>query len=269
MIIDFHTHCFPDDLAPKAVTSFRANTGLKMYSDGTSSGLTQAARVAGIDRSVVQPIATKPGQTEKINRWALAIQSDTLICFGTLHPHYAGWRQEIRWLQTNGFRGIKMHPEYQSFYVDDPKLFPLYEAVFAANLAILFHAGEDAAYRGPWHCTPERLARVLDAFPGGTIIAAHMGGYRFWDDVENHLLGRSLVLDTSFSLRRLGRERLTDMMRRHGMDKIVFGSDAPWTDQKRELEGILSLDLNQQEMEQVTGDNAAKLLGLSNNRGET
>lgn len=260
MIIDFHTHCFPDGLAHRAITTLEKEIGLKSSFDGTSSGLSMSARSAGIDKSVIMPIATKPQQTVKINRWAAEIDDPNLISFGTIHPDFAGFRAEIDWLAAHGFRGIKLHPESQAFNVDDQRYFALYEAVFAAGLGILFHAGVDIAFKEPWHCLPDQLARVLDAFPGGVIIAVHMGGYRFWDEVDQHLLGRDIYLETSFSFRQLGSDRMVKMIRRHGIDKILFGSDTPWTNQTVELEKIQSLDLTGAEMKAILGGNAQRLL---------
>lgn len=263
MIIDFHAHCFPDNIAARATAKLHNDTGLQMFNAGTAEALDTSTRLAGIDLAVIQPIATRPAQTVTINRWALASSSDRLASFGTLHPLYAGWREEIAWLSGNGFRGIKLHPEYQAFFVDDPRCLPIYEAAFAAGLAILFHAGVDVAYSGPWRCPPERMARVIDTFPGAPVVAAHMGGYRFWDDTEKYLLGRDIYLDTSFSLPELGAGRMTAMIRAHGAGKILFGTDSPWTDQRTELEGILSLDLRSDERNLILGGNAAKLLGLN------
>lgn len=260
MIIDFHAHCFPDGLAHRAITTLEKEIGLKSSFDGTSGGLSMAVRSAGIDKAVVMPIATKPQQTVKINRWAAEIDDPNLLRFGTIHPEFAGYREEVKWLAANGFRGIKLHPESQVFNVDDPRYFPMYDAVFSAGLAILFHAGVDIAFKEPWHCLPDQLARVLDAFPGGVIIAAHMGGFRFWDEVDQHLLGRDIYLETSFSFRKLGSERMVNMMRSHGIEKILFGSDTPWTNQTVELEKIKSLDLTAAEMTAILGGNAQRLL---------
>jgi len=262
MIIDIHAHCFPDGLAARAIAKLQQASGLKVYHDGTASDLARVTRQAGIDRAMVMPIATRPDQTPSINRWALGLQNETLGSFGTLHPKFDGWQSEIRWLSANGFKGIKLHPEYQGFMVDDERCYPMYEAVFAAGLAILFHTGVDVAYHEPYRCPPERLARMLNAFPGGTVIGAHMGGYRYWGDVEKYLLGRELYLDTSFSLGDLGPERMVSLMRRHGLAKILFGTDAPWSDPARDLAGIQSLGLADTELSAVLGGNAARLLGL-------
>lgn len=262
MIIDIHTHCFPDDLAARALAKLQKSGGLAVFHDGTAAGLARETRLAGIDLAIVQPIATKPEQTLTINRWALDLGDPVLMGFGTLHPEFAGWRDEIRWLKAQGCRGIKMHPEYQDFFVDDERHYPIYEALFQAGLILLFHAGVDIAYRGPYHCTPERLAHVIEAFPDNRIIAAHMGGFRFWDDVEKYLVGRPIYLDTSFGMPELGSQRMLELMRAHGLDRILFGSDAPWASQAAALADMRNLGLTAAELEAVLGGNAMRLLNL-------
>lgn len=263
MIIDMHAHCFPDNLAHKALAKLQQTSGLPIFYDGTAAQLVEMSRKAGIDRTVVLPIATKPSQTENINRWALELQNDTLLSFGTIHPEYKKWKAEIKWLKDAGFRGIKMHPEYQGFYVDDQQFYPLYEAIFEAGMMMLFHCGGDLSYEEPFHCPPSRLSKVIDSFPGAKVIAAHMGGYQYWDDVEKYLMGRDLYMDTSFGLCELGAERMIRMIRAHGVDRILFGTDTPWKDQAIELASIRQLDFTEVEMNAILGENAARLLGLT------
>lgn len=75
---------------------------------------------------------------------------------------------------------------------------------------------------GPCHCPPERLKKVIDAFPGAPIIAAHMGGYGCWSQVEEFLLGRDIYLDTSYSFFDLGPERMKEIIKGHGAKKNYF-----------------------------------------------
>jgi hypothetical protein len=217
---------------------------------------------AGIDKSVVAPIATKPSQVRSINDWAVGVnrQYPDLECFGTLHPLYDEWQAEIENLVAAGILGIKLHPDYQEFFVDDPALLPMYQALAEAGLILLFHAGVDIGLPPPVHCPPDRLARVLDAVPQLTIVAAHMGGYACWDDVERHLVGRDLYFDTSYSMADLGIERATAMIRAHGTDKILFGTDSPWTVQSAEVAAIRALPLTDDEIAAILGENAARLL---------
>lgn len=262
MIIDFHTHCFPDELAGRAIPLLASRANIEPYTDGTVHGLRSSMRRAGISLSVVQPVATRPQQVRKINEWARSSQGGELLFFAAFHPDLEQPLEEIRLIKEQGFKGIKLHPDYQEFYVDDERLFPIYEAIFEEELIILFHAGVDVGLPPPVHCTPQRLARVLRHFPGGRIVAAHMGGYLCWEQVERELLGKEIFFDTSFSFRDLGRERMKRLILEHGPEKILFATDSPWTDQRAEVDNIRSLGLPEDVTVMILGLNAASLLGL-------
>jgi predicted TIM-barrel fold metal-dependent hydrolase len=208
------------------------------------------------------PIATKPAQVRSINNWAVEINRgfNQLICFGTIHPKQDDWQHEIDLLVSDGIRGVKFHPDYQEFFVDDAELTPLYNALADAGLIVLFHAGVDIGLPPPVHCTPEPLSRVVDAVPDLIVIAAHMGGYALWDDVHKYLAGRDIYLDTSYSMNDLGTEQMTELIRAHGADKVLFGTDSPWTDQKAEVSGIRALQLKDDEINGILGGNAERLL---------
>jgi len=260
MIIDIHTHCFPDELALKAIPLLSEKAGIKSFLDGTVKQLKRSMADAGVDISVLQPIATKPEQTKGINRWAVSVQDENIVTFGTIHPDFPDWKDEIKWLAEAGIKGVKFHPEYQDFYVDDSKMFPIYEELTKAGFIILFHAGVDLGYIPPYHCTPCRLEKVLDCFPDATFIAAHMGGYRYWDDVEKYLIGKNIFLDTSYSLEELGSKRAEQLIKAHGVQKILFGTDSPWRDQAKEISFIRSLNLSSSEINGILGENASRIL---------
>lgn len=268
MIVDFHTHIFPDALAARAIAELSAKAQIPPYTDGTRAGLLASMRRAGVDFAVTAPIATKPTQVRSINTLAAEInrRNEGIVSFGTLHPLQTDWREEIARLVADGIPGIKFHPDYQGFFVDEFRLLPMYRALADAGLIVLFHAGIDIGVPPPVHCPPDRLARLLDAVPDLTVIAAHMGGYGQWDAVEQHLLGRSVYLDTAYSLSDLGAERMVAMIHRHGADRVLFGTDSPWTDQAAEIAGISALPLTEEERTAVLGKNARQLLHLPNNK---
>lgn len=270
MVVDFHTHCFPDSLALRAIPKLAAASGIRPHLDGTASGLRHSMREAGISLSVVQPVATRPQQVRKINAWAAeqeairrsARQPEQLLFFGSLHPDLEDWREEIRRIRRDGLLGIKLHPDYQGFFVDEERMWPIYEALLQEGLIILFHAGVDIGLPPPVHCTPERLARVLSRFPGGRIVAAHMGGFRQWESVVRHLVGKDIYFDTSFSFAELGAAGMSRLIRDHGPEKVLFGSDSPWTSQKESLTAIQHLDLPPDDRERILYRNALALLSL-------
>lgn len=263
MVIDFHVHCFPDDIALRAVESLSEAAALPPKSDGTVAGIRASMKKAGIDKSIILSIATKPQQTEKINQWAASIQEEDIIAFGSIHPEYEDWENELERIHYSGIKGIKFHPEYQKFYVDDTKMFPIYRKASELGLIILFHAGVDIGMPAPYHCPPERMKRVVRAFPEARLVAAHMGGFRYWDEVEDCLAGENLYLDTSYSLQEMREEQFLRIVSKHGPERILFATDSPWGDQNEEVQRFCGISLPEDVKSAILGENAARLLGLT------
>lgn len=262
MIIDIHIHCYPDEVAPRSISARSKKFRIKPETDGTINGLKASMSEAKVDLGVLQPIAMKPEQTIKMNRWAASRKEEGVISFGTIHPDFPEWRQEIKWLASEGFKGVKFHADCQSYYADEPHMLDIYEAVFDAGLIILFHCGLDRAFTEPFHCTPLRMRKILDTFPGATMIAAHMGGFEYWDDVEKHLLGRNIYIDTAYSLPIMGIERAERFIRQHGADKVLFGTDSPWSSQAKDISLIRSLKFDIEDINAILGNNAKRILGI-------
>ncbi len=262
MIIDFHVHCFTDELAPKAVPQLEKCAKITARLDGTVSSIKESMKKAFIDKSVVLSIATKPSQTEKINTWSSSIQDDSIIAFGSVHPENENWREELLRLKKMGIKGIKLHPDYQQFFVDDEKLYPIYEFAGELGLIVLFHAGVDIGLPAPYHATPDRLRRVVDAFSGVKFVAAHMGGFSYWDEVEEYLLGTDIYFDTSYSLRFMDSGQARRIINNHGYKKILFATDSPWGDQSEEIEKIREFSFEPDVEKAILGLNAKELLEI-------
>ena len=260
MIIDFHVHCFPDELAEKATSSLAERSGAHLWLNGTVGEIKASMKNAGISSSVVLSIATRPQQSEKITQWSASIQDEEIIAFGSIHPDLHDWLRELEKMKSMGIKGIKMHPDYQNFFVDEERMFPIYEKVFEFGLIIVFHAGIDIGLPAPYHCTPERLKKVVRSFSGGKIVAAHMGGYGCWDDVEKHLVGENLYMDTSFSIDKMDEMQFKRLIRNHGYDKLLFATDSPWSGQKEEVDRIKNLNLPQNIEDAIFGGNAIRIL---------
>ena len=216
----------------------------------------------GVDRSVMLQIATKPSQNHTVNTWAIERREPELIPFGSVHPDGADWASELKRLADAGIKGVKFHPEYQGFYVDDPRMLPIYRLIDELGLAVVFHAGADIGVPPPVHGDPERFARVADALPRGRTVLAHVGGWERWDGVEACLVGTHYLFDTSFSYDFIPPEQMARIVRRHGADKIVMGSDAPWDDPARAIAAVKALGLPAGDEAAILGGNAARLLGL-------
>lgn len=264
MVIDFHTHAFPDKIAERAIKSLLAgcNGEYNPCSDGTVSGLVANMDKFGVDISVVQPVVTKPGQTETLNNWAKEITCDRLISFGGIHPATDDYKRDIDLVCELGLPGIKLHPEYQQFVVDAPEMLRIYDYALSKGLIILFHAGYDPAYPPPIHSSPRQFAEISKQMKGGIIVAAHLGGEGQWDDVEEYLAGTDVYMDTSMGMNYYSHEQFLRIVRKHGADKILFGSDAPWSRAGEEIEILNSLPLSREEKDLILYKNAKRILNI-------
>lgn len=238
-IIDFHTHVFPDSLAERAIAVLQGHSPESVaYTNGTLAGLKQSMGESGISRSVLLPIATKPAQVATINRSCAALMSADIVPFGTLHPLMEDFVSEIEYLKSIDVRGIKLHPEYQDFYIDEKRYFPMYEALSDAGLVVVFHAGKDPGPFTSDHALPQAIAAVARNFPRLTIVASHMGGWKLWDGVEKHLLGLPLFFDTSAVRELMSPEEFVGLALGQGTERILFGTDSPWFDQAADVKWI-------------------------------
>lgn len=264
MIIDFHTHAFSDAVADKAFRSLVRNSGgaYKPVRDLTRGSLIDYMDKHGIDKSVVLNVVTKPSQTEVINRWAKDNDDGRTVMFGGVHPDSPDWKKEIDAIAASGLKGMKFHAEYQNFVLDEDRMLRIYDYALGKGLIIVHHAGFDPIGSEPFKTSPKRFARVLDLLGGGKIVAAHFGGQSQWDEVAEYLAGRDVYFDTSMGFAYYGEETFLKIAAIHGYDRILFGSDNPWSDAAQEIERIKSLPISDENKSAVLGLNAARLLGL-------
>lgn len=262
MVIDFHTHIFPDALAPRAYASLTANAkGLYTPSHNlTKDGLLAFMEKSGVDKSVVLPVLTKREQVYKTNEWACSLQSNKIIPFGGVYPseHY---KEDIDFVCSLGLKGIKIHAEYQHFVCDDVGMLRFYDYAFSKGLIIVQHAGFDPIGGDILNTTPERFANVAKEMRGGVMVCAHLGGQGQWEDVEKHLAGTNVYLDTSMGTKYYGKERFERIVAKHGADKILFGSDSPWSDAGEEIRNLEDV-LNAEEREKIFHLNAERILNI-------
>ncbi|HEY1406982.1 MAG TPA: amidohydrolase family protein, partial [Spirochaetota bacterium] len=253
MIIDVHTHAFPDEIAPRALEALTKNSGdYKPVIGGTIDILLASMNEAGVDRSFVANIATKPEQSRAILSWSKKIASERIIPLGSVHPKSMNWEEEIDAIADSGLPGVKFHPHYQSFNVDDSRIYPLYEKLASRNLFALFHAGYDIAFPGAEEASPDRFVRVRKDIPSLEMIMAHVGGWRAWDRVAREIAGLDIYLDTSF-IHELDQSHREDIFSLHSDELILFGSDSPWTSQKESVEMIRRLPISDERKERILG----------------
>ena len=258
-IIDAHVHLYPDAIAAKASGSIGAFYEMPMRHDGSARALLDACARAGVEKCVLCAVATAPAQVGSINQF-LAGEKERLgfaaLC--ALHPQMteAQLAGALDFARENGLAGAKLHPDFQRFRADDPKVFFLYEALAAARLPLLLHAG-DSRYG---FSSPARVANAAKAFPGLTLVAAHLGGWSQWEESARLLPGLDNVfVDTSSSLYSLAPARAKEIIRAFGAERVLFGTDFPMWDAADELRLLRGLGLHGDELERILRRNAVGL----------
>lgn len=282
MIIDFHTHTFPETIAEHAITKLAKSARAKNYLNGTVDALCASMKDAGIDQAVLLPVVTRPGQQVTVNRTAIEINENYkekgLISFGGIHPDNEDYRRILRELAGEGIKGIKLHPVFQNTNLDGIRYLRIIECACENDLIVLVHAGYDISYPKADHASVRRIVSVLDTLHPGKFVLAHMGGWGCWDEVEQNLIGRKVYMDTSFSLLPvspapgtmrnpqedppLSGEQFLRMVQKHGADRILFGTDSPWSGHKESLAYLKESGLTRDDLSCILGKNASKLLQL-------
>jgi uncharacterized protein len=262
MVIDFHAHCFADKIAEGAVSTLEKQAGIQAVAPGTAEGLKSHMNRCGVDLSVVLPVATKPSQVVTINRWAKEKEDKQLLFFGAVHPDDPDFAATAESLKSQGFLGVKFHPDYQRFFVDEPRMMPIYELLRDAGLIVVLHAGIDIGYPCPVYCTPLMIRHVLDNIRGINLVAAHMGSHALWRDAEELLVGQPVFFDTSYSFYMLQKQGMERMISRHGAENVLFGTDYPWKSASDEIKYIRSLSLSAGDIDRILYSNALSLLKL-------
>ena len=249
-IIDVHTHIFPEKIASKATASIGDFYALDMATVGLRNLLEAEMVNAGITvKSQVKPINDFLIETMKTS-------SDKFTAFGTIHIETDDPIEEVDRIRNNGITGIKFHNDFQHFAVDDPRIFPVYEKAQAERIPIMFHAG-DKRYN---YTNPDKFVKISKLFPDLIVIASHFGAYSEWDKIDDEYLNTNLYFDTSSALFALPFDKAKEIIKRHGEDKFLFGSDFPMWLASNELKNIEKLDLSEETLEKILFKNAEKLL---------
>jgi len=279
MIIDFHTHTFPEKIAQRAIAGMQANSHAAAFSEGTPASLSASMKAAGIAHSVVLPVATNPAKLTSMNDASIALNGrDGIFHFGAVHPLAEDWEAELKRITEAGLKGIKIHPQYQGVDIDDIRYLHILGKAAELGLITVMHAGSEIAYPDQIRCSPEMTARALKQLGSIPIVLAHMGGWKNWDWTAEYLAATDCCLDTSFSLGSitplddghyapeelslLSEQAFCNLVHAFGSHRVLFGTDCPWADQKEEIRKIRSLPLTEEEKEDILHRNAQRLLGI-------
>ncbi|MBD5096423.1 MAG: amidohydrolase family protein [Lachnospiraceae bacterium] len=265
MVIDFHTHVFPEKMVAGAVKTLEEKSGVPAKTNGCIDGLLASMKEAGVTRSIVLPVVTAPKQFSGINRFAASINeeySDCLTSFGGIHPDSEDYKAQLKFLRDEGFVGIKLHPDYQGVMFNDIRYKRIVDYASELDMVIQVHAGVDIGLPEPVHCTPKMALEVISETGAKKLVLAHLGGWKLWDEVEESLAGRDVYFDTAFIEDYIDRQQFERIVKTHGSDRVLFATDSPWSGQKESIDWINACDLDDETKEKIFYKNAKKLLGI-------
>ena len=282
MIIDFHTHTFPKKISQKVVNNLAKESCTKPFTNGSMNELLASMKEAGITYSVNLPVMTSVEQVEKINTSFIETKRELhkkgIIAFGGMHPDYDNIRGELTRLKNAGIPGIKIHPAYQKYDLDHPKMMEIIDIASELDIIVITHAGIDIGIYDHDYASVKHVLKILKEISPPKLVLAHMGGWGCWEDVERDLAGAPVYFDTAFSIGKitplpghnkrpyldenLNVEAFSRLTRKHGCDKILFATDSPWQEQRDVISLIEESDLTTTEKEMIYAKNATRLLGL-------
>ena len=261
-IIDSHTHAYPEKVVARAKENLQQSFSREMITMPVLDNLYKYMEDAGISKSVIASVASRPDQVVSINNWLFSIKDKRIIPFAAMHPYFECFKEELKRIKDNAY-GVKLQSEFQLFFVDEEKAFPMYEELEKLGIPVLFHCGVELSSKSKEvRSSPSRIANVLNKFPELKIIGAHMGGFLMWEESLEKLAGKNIYFDTSESISHIPPELLNKFFAKHGYDKILFGSDFPLEAPKKEAEVLKQLSISPENKEKIFAKNIKNLLKI-------
>ena len=269
MIIDFHTHIFPDKIAKRTIDALASNANATPYTDGTAEGLIAHMKTAGADICVNLPVLTKPDQFDSVLEFAkitnekYSKSTQRIISFAGMHPYCDDIKGKMKRIKDAGIKGVKIHPDYQGTFIDDDGYIEILNTAKENDLIVVTHAGVDDGFLDqPVKCPPELCAKVLKKVDHKKIVLGHYGGHKQWENVLEFLVDFDVYFDTAFTFYKIEEELFKKILYAHGEDRVLFATDCPWSDIKKDKETFLSYGLSKKTEDKILFKNALKLLNI-------
>ncbi len=269
MVIDFHTHIFPDKIAEKSVNFLAGKTNYKPYYLGDRNGLLSMLKNSNVDIAVCLPVVTNPKQFDSVNEYAKNINASFncknkgLISFAGIHPKCENIEEKMQFIKNSGFLCVKIHPDYQETFIDDEGYIKILQCANTLDLIVVTHAGVDEGFLdAPIRCAPDKVLKVINLVKPKKLVLGHFGANKLWQEVYEKLAGKDVYFDTAFTLNYINENLFKKIVGKHGEDKILFATDAPWQDMKDNLEKLKSFNLEEKVLDKILFQNACKLLKI-------
>jgi len=257
-VIDIHAHAFPANIAEKAAKALGEFYHFTVENEASCDALAESAKAAGVEKVIIHSTATVPRQVKDVNNFLKSCESELFIPFGSIHPNYDEIEKELDRICMLGLKGLKLHPDFQEFDADEKKAIRIYKAWEKTSLPLLIHGGDPVRE----YSLPQKIARIKDYCPDMVVIVAHLGGYRRLEEADKYLIGKDFYIDTSSSLWYIPKQDVVSIIRKHGADRVLFGTDYPVVKHTEELERFYNLGLTEEENEKILYSNAKRLLRL-------
>lgn len=265
-VFDFHTHVYPDKIAPRAIENVTRLGIIHNASDGTILGYQNEMKRAGIHYALNLPLALNPESERGINRWAADLNNagNGLFSLGSIHPDSPEPEQILQWIHSLGLRGIKLHSEFQKFRPNDPRMDRIYKVCEELGLFILFHMGKDLIFCNPPSAQLIDFEEVTKKYPKLKIVLAHLGGIELLhgEPRPDFSQNPNVFFDLAYVLNFLNGEELATFIRRLGVNQVLFGTDSPWVDLQAYTQKFKETPLTTEEFAKILCNNACKLLHI-------
>ncbi|MFH0914427.1 MAG: amidohydrolase family protein [Chloroflexota bacterium] len=278
IIVDTHAHIFPKKEVGKMVLEgVKRVYDTPYYCTGSPEELAETMKKAGITHAVILNHAAA-------NRGALShlVEGNFFICaYSRKHPHLIpaigldqGMKrdpvEEIEHKLKWGAKAVKLHAVAQQFYVNDKEMWPIYRKCEETGLPVIFHCGKMMVEWLPEYAHPQLFYEVFRAFPRLRAVLAHLGGGYWEETVKLAEDFQTIYFDTAVALSgapvrdfaRLSDEQAVKMIRKIGVERVMFGSDFPWIDPGLDIARIKGLALTEEEKRLILGENARRLFKL-------
>lgn len=273
MIIDVHSHDFPDSIAVRAMNGMCSQTEGVLWpvGDGTLGNHLDFMDLDGVDRAVSCPIATKPKMFEGLFRRACQIKNgelglrvqERIIPFASVHPLDPQVMDHLERIAAAGIKGVKFHCYYQNFSLADREIWPVFAKISDLGLVVQCHCGADVSWRDlTGLCGPREIATLLKNVRGLVFIAAHLGGCDGYPPhATDAVLECGAYIDTSILHYRWHCDEPMRLLRSWPTDRILFGTDFPWESAAEHIAWVKSVR-DPADWNALFGGNAARILGL-------
>lgn len=278
MIIDFHTHVFPDEVRADREGFLEREAWFgSLYADpkrklASAEDVVASMEEAGVDRTVVLGFPWRDGGLCKEHNSylldAVRRYPEKLIGFGIVQPLDAGDAKELDRCLSGGLMGMgEIGPDSQRYDFEAKwVLADSVEVLLHHDRPLLTHSSEPLGhdYTGKGTVTPPRLLKLASNFPELKIIMAHWGGglpfYELMPEVRETL--RNVYYDTAASTYLYSFDIFPLAAQLVGSGRILWGTDFPLLSQSKFLKRVRESGLNEEQLGAVLGGNAARLLRL-------